>query len=129
MSFLEEMPKTQCSSKTDILLTRLPLGLKRSLHTNLEPPPTTGGLHLQPLPRPPPLTGACAKAPQNKASSSTRSEVFPGGFSPVCLVFGGAKRPQNGVFFGPLRQNENDAAAAARAQTARFEHHQKRARN
>ena len=54
MSFLEEMPKTQCSSKTDILLTRLPLGLKRSLHTNLEPPPTTGGLHLQPLPRLPP---------------------------------------------------------------------------
>ena len=54
MSFLEETPKTQCSSKTDILLTRLPLGLKRSLHTNLEPPPTTGGLHLQPLPRPPP---------------------------------------------------------------------------
>ena len=55
MSFLEETPKTQCSSKTYILLTRLPLGLKRSLHTNLEPPPTTGGLHLQALPCPPPF--------------------------------------------------------------------------
>ena len=52
MSFLEETPKTQRPSKTDILLTRLPLGLKRSLHTNLEPLPTTGGLHLQPLPPP-----------------------------------------------------------------------------
>ena len=122
MSFLAETPKTQCSSKTDILLTRLPLGLKRSLHTDLEPPPTTGGLHLQPLPR-------RTKAPQNKASSSTSSEVFPGGFPAVCLAFGGAKRPQNCVFFGPLRQSENDAAAAAGAQTARFEHHQKHVQN
>ena len=87
MSFLEETPKTQCSSKTDILLTRLPLGLKRSLHTNLEPPPTTGGLHLQPLPGPPPFLELARRHHKTRLRRARALRGSPKGFERFASYF------------------------------------------